>query len=342
MIDLRSDTVTQPSAGMRAAIATAEVGDDMYGEDPSVNRLQALVAELSGKPAALFVPTGTMANQIAIKVQTQPGESMISGARAHNWMFEAGAAGFISSIQVIVIPGDGRFSAGELRAHALPDVPFFAPTRLVSVENTHNDGGGKLWDAGALGGVLATARELGLATHLDGARLWNAAAATGRSIADLAAGFDTVSLCLSKGLGAPVGSLLCGSQALIDKARRVRRMLGGAMRQSGLLAAAGIYAIEHNRERLRDDHDNAQLLARALAEVPTLDVDPAEVDTNILMGRVRASQLDARELVRRCGERGVAFLALGPDRVRLVTHLDVSREDCVRAAEIIASCARPG
>jgi threonine aldolase len=267
---------------------------------------------------------------------------MISGARSHNWMFEAGAAGFISSIQVIVIPGDGRFSAGELRAHALPDLPFFAPTRLVSVENTHNDGGGKLWDAGALGGVLATARELGLATHLDGARLWNAAAATGRSIADLAAGFDTVSLCLSKGLGAPVGSLLCGSQALIDRARRFRRMLGGAMRQSGLLAAAGIYAIEHNRERLRDDHDNAQLLARALAEVPTLDVDPAEVDTNLLMGRVRASQLDARELVRRCGERGVAFLALGPDRVRLVTHLDVSREDCVRAAEIIASCARPG
>ncbi len=341
MIDLRSDTLTQPSAGMRAAIAAAEVGDDVYGEDPSVNRLQAIVAELSGQQAALFVPTGTMANQIAIKVQTQPGESMISGARAHNWMFEAGAAGFISSIQVIVIPGDGRFSADELRAHALPDIPFFAPTRLVSVENTHNDGGGKLWDPGALAGVLATARELGLATHLDGARLWNAAAATGRSIAELAAGFDTVSLCLSKGLGAPVGSLLCGSQALIDKARRVRRMLGGAMRQSGLLAAAGIYAIEHNRERLRDDHDNAQLLARALAEVPTLDVDPAEVDTNILMARVRASQLDARELVRRCGERGVAFLALGPDRMRLVTHLGVSREDCVRAAEIIASCARP-
>jgi threonine aldolase len=341
MIDLRSDTVTQPSAGMRAAIAAAEVGDDMYGEDPSVNRLQTMVAELSGKQAALFVPSGTMANQIAIKVHTQPGESMIVGARAHNWMYEAGAAGFISSIQVIVVPGDGRFTAEQLRAHALPDLAFFAPTRLVSIENTHNDGGGKLWDPGALAEVLAAARALGLATHLDGARLWNAAAATGRSIAELAAGFDTVSLCLSKGLGAPVGSVLCGSHALIEKGRRVRRMLGGALRQSGILAAAGIYAIEHNRKRLRDDHDNAQLLARALAEVPSLDVNPADVDTNIVMIHVRTSQIDARELVRRCGERGVAFLAVGPDRIRLVTHLNVSREDCVRAAEIIASCARP-
>ena len=341
MIDLRSDTMTRPCKKMRAAISAAEVGDDMYGEDPSVNRLQAIAAELSGKQAALFVPTGTMANQIAIKIQSNPGESIICGANSHHWKYEAGAAGFISSVQVIVIPGDGRFDAHELRNHILPDLPFYSPTRLLSIENSHNDGGGAIWESKSLAEVLAVAKEQDLACHLDGARLWNVSAATGRSIAQLAEGFDTVSLCLSKGLGAPIGSLLCGSNQLIARAQRVRRMLGGAMRQAGILAAAGIYAIKHNRTRLIEDHDNAKTLAQSLAKIPVLHIDPNDIHTNIVMVNIKNSKIEAPRLAVLCAERGLQFFALGPHRFRLVTHLDVSHEDCVQAARIIsASCER--
>lgn len=342
IIDLRSDTVTRPCPAMRQAIASAEVGDDMYGEDPSVNRLQERVADLIGTEDALFVPTGSMANQIAIKVLTQPGESMLAGASAHNWMFEAGAAGFISSIQITILPGDGRFTADDVHAAYLPDSLHYAPTRLVSLENTHNLGGGIVWDMAQQRAVLAAADELGLGKHLDGARLWNAAARRGVSERELAAGFDTISVCLSKGLGAPAGSLLCGSRETIRKALRIRRILGGAMRQSGILAAAGLYALEHNRARLVDDHDNAAFLARELDKVPGLRVDLDTVHTNIVMVDVERPRLDARTLVQQARERGLLVLAPNPGRMRLVTHLDVDRAACDRAVNILGALAKHG
>jgi threonine aldolase len=350
VIDLRSDTVTRPTPAMRRAMAEAEVGDDVYGEDPTVNALQERVAELIGTEAALFVPSGSMANQIALKVHTQPGDGVLVGSGAHNWVFEAGAAGAISSVQAEVLPGDGRFDAAAVRAAYRPDTHLHmnAPTRLVSVENTHNMGGGLVWDQDAVRDVVACARELGLATHLDGARLWNAAVATGLPERALAQGFDTVSVCLSKGLGAPVGSLLCGSRALMLRARRVRKILGGGMRQAGILAAAGLHAIEHHRARLAEDHANAAFLAVELARVPGLAVDRGSVHTNIVMvdltGDVAgdaAAASDARALAGRAAEHGLLFNGMSARRMRLVTHLDVDRAACTRAVEIIASLMAP-
>jgi threonine aldolase len=350
-IDLRSDTVTRPTPAMRRAMADAEVGDDVYGEDPTVNALQERVAALLGTEAALFVPSGSMANQIAIKVHTQPGDGVLVGGSAHNWMFEAGAAGAISSVQVEVLPGDGRFDAAALRAAYKPDNHMNAPTRLVSVENTHNMGGGRIWDQDAVRSVVAAARELGLATHLDGARLWNAAVAQGLPESALAQGFDTISVCLSKGLGAPVGSLLCGSRALVHRAHRFRKMLGGGMRQAGILAAAGLYALEHHRTRLAEDHANAAFLAAELARLPGLAVDPAGVHTNIVMVDIASDEAiagagagagrDARALAGRAAERGLLFHAMSPRRMRLVTHLDVDRDACTRAVEILAALVAP-
>ncbi|WP_428266123.1 low-specificity L-threonine aldolase [Haliangium sp.] len=336
-IDLRSDTVTKPSPAMRRAMAEAEVGDDVYGEDPTVNRLQDAVAELLGVEAALFVPSGSMANQIALKVHTRPGDSVVVGYGAHNFLYESGAAGALSSVQLDVVPGDGRFDAAAVRAVYKPDNHLFAPTRLVCVENTHNMGGGLVWAQDAVAEVLACARELGLGTHLDGARLWNAAVATGRSEAELAAGFDTVAVCLSKGLGAPVGSLLCGRRELVHHGHRIRKMLGGGMRQAGILAAGGLYALEHHRRRLSDDHDNARSLASALSELPGLSVDLAQVHSNIVMIDLDAdAPFDGPAVVAAASERGVLMYAPGPRRIRLVTHLDVDRAGCARAVEILA------
>ncbi|ACY15946.1 threonine aldolase family protein [Haliangium ochraceum] len=339
VIDLRSDTVTQPTAEMRRAMAEAVVGDDVYGEDPTVNQLQERVAALLGTEAALFVPSGSMANQIAIKVHTQPGDSVMVGAHAHNWLFEAGGAGAISSVQVDVLPGDGRFDAAAMRESYKPDNHLFAPTRLVSVENTHNMGGGLVWDDEPLAAVLACARELELGTHLDGARLWNAAARTGRSEAELTAGFDTIAVCLSKGLGAPVGSLLCGTRALVHKGHRVRKMLGGGMRQAGILAAAGLYALEHHRPGLTQDHDNAHYLAAELAAVPGFAVDVARVHTNIVMVDVVDSALDAQRIAAAAAERGVRVHGMSPRRMRLVTHRELDRAMCTRAIETLAALA---
>jgi threonine aldolase len=344
-IDLRSDTVTRPTPAMRRAMAEAEVGDDVYGEDPTVNALQERVAALIGTEAALFVPSGSMANQIAIKVHTQPGDGVLVGGSAHNWMFETGAAGAISSVQVEVLAGDGRFDAAAVRAAYKPDNHMNPPTRLVSVENTHNMGGGTVWDQDAVREVVACARELGMATHLDGARLWNAAVALGLPESALAQGFDTISVCLSKGLGAPVGSLLCGSRALVHRAHRVRKMLGGGMRQAGILAAAGLHAIEHHRSRLAEDHANAAFLAEELSRLPGLIIDRANVHTNIVMVDVDsgavADGMDARTLAARAAERELLFYAMSPRRMRLVTHLDVDRAACTRAVEILASLVAP-
>ena len=338
-VDLRSDTVTRPTPAMRRAIADAEVGDDVYGEDPTVRRLEETVAELLGVEAALFVPSGTMANQIALRALTQPGEEVLIGKDAHCWLFESGALAALAGAQTQVLPGDGRFTAEAVRAGYKPSISYMSPTTVVAVENTHNMGGGAVWPRTQIDEVLAATRALGMRAHLDGARLWNAAIATGQPERALAAGFDTVSVCLSKGLGAPAGSLVAGGKDVIARCHRFRKMYGGGMRQAGVLAAAGLHALAHHRARLADDHANARAIATRLAEVPGLRVDPARVETNIVMVEV-APPLDAAALVARCAAEGVRLSAIAAGRLRLVTHLDADRAACARAADVLAAAAR--
>jgi threonine aldolase len=340
VVDLRSDTVTRPTPAMREAMARAEVGDDVYGEDPSVNRLQERVAALLGVEAALYVPSGSMANQIALKVHTHHGDDVVIGEGSHNWLYESGAAGAIAGVQMTFAGKDGLYTADELRAAIKADNHHFAPTRLMCVENTHNRGGGRIWPAAQLAGVLAVAKEHGLLAHLDGARLWNVEAATGKPVAELARGFDSVSVCLSKGLGAPVGSLVCGSKDVVHRAHRVRKMLGGGMRQAGILAAAGLYALDHHRKRLVEDHQNARLLGERLAGAKHYRVDLATVESNIVI-----AELDERVpggasgLVERAKKEGVLLNSVGPRKIRLVTHLDVDRAGCERAAAVLERAA---
>jgi threonine aldolase len=333
-IDLRSDTVTSPSPGMRQAMAAAPVGDDQYGEDPSVNRLQERIAELLGKEAALFLPSGTMANQIGLKILTRPGDEVVVGDEAHVVWHEAGAGAANSGVQFTVVGRGGLFTAADLRAaHKPPGHIVFPPTTMVAVENTHNRGGGVVFPQAEAAAICATARELGMASYLDGARLFNAAAASGRTLAELAAPFDVVSVALSKGLGCPVGSLIAGRHGDIARAVRVRRMFGGAMRQSGILAAAGLWALEHNLDRLGEDHANARLLAERLAGLPGVSLDLATVQTNIVIFRMAEGEPDAATIVARAQEAGVLISAFGVRTVRAVTHLDVSRADCELAAD---------
>jgi len=337
-IDLRSDTVTLPSPGMRQAMAAAPVGDDQYGEDPSVNRLQERIAELLGKEAALFVPSGTMANQIALKILTRPGDDVVVGDEAHIVWHESGAAAANSGVQFTVVGQDGLFTVADLRAACKPPGHIvFPPTTLVAIENTHNRGGGVVFPQAEAVAICETARELGLASYLDGARLFNTAAASGHNLAELAAPFDFVSVALSKGLGCPVGSLIAGRYAGIVRARRARRMFGGAMRQSGILAAAGLYALDHNFSRLVDDHANARLLAERLAGLRGVRLDLATVQSNIVIFRMEESAPDAATIVARAEEAEVRVSAFGKRTVRAVTHLDVSREQCRRAADLLAA-----
>ena len=337
-IDLRSDTVTLPSPAMRQAMAVAPVGDDQYGEDPSVNRLQERLAELLGKEAALFVPSGTMANQTALKILTRPGDDVVVGDEAHIVWHESGAAAANSGVQFTVVGQGGLFTAADLRAACKPSGHIvFPPTTLVAIENTHNRGGGVVFPQAEAVAICETARELGLASYLDGARLFNAAAASGHSLAELAAPFDFVSVALSKGLGCPVGSLIAGRYAGIVRARRARRMFGGAMRQSGILAAAGLYALDNNFSRLVDDHANARLLAERLAGLRGVRLDLATVESNIVIFRMEESAPDAATIVARAEEAGVRVSAFGERTVRAVTHLDVSREQCRRAADLLAA-----
>ncbi len=335
MIDLRSDTVTRPTPAMRKAMAEAEVGDDVYGEDPTVKRLEQRIAEMLGQEAALFVPTGTMANQIALRSQTKPGDEVIIGRGAHCWRHESGALAAISGVQTQVIGTDGMFTADEVRVAFKGDDPYVSPTRVVAVENTHNMAGGTIWDRAQTAEVVRTAHELGMAAHLDGARIWNAAIATGASERELAAGFDSVSVCLSKGLGAPAGSLVAGSRALIKACHRFRKMHGGGMRQAGILAAAGAYALDHHRARLADDHANARTLAEGLAGVAGLTVPAPQ--TNIVM--IDVARAPAATLVALAKDRGVLLGSAGAHRIRAVTHLDVDRDAVVRAATILAELA---
>lgn len=329
-IDMRSDTVTRPSEAMRAAMLRADVGDDVYGEDPTTSKLEATVAELLEKEAALFVPSGTMGNQVALLVHTRPGDEVLVSHGAHLAWYESGAGAAIAGVQFLSIGQSGVFDADELRAAAKPERDYHPRTRLVAVENTHNRAGGRIFPEDKLARVVETARSLGLALHLDGARLWNAAVATGRSPAQLAAPFDTINVCFSKGLGAPIGSALVGSREQIRAARRFRKMLGGGMRQSGILAAGALYALEHNRERLALDHEHARLFVESLGalELGTMDA----VETNIILLRLR--QGNAEQLGAALATEGVLASVFDASTLRFVTHLDLSHADVLAAAGI--------
>jgi threonine aldolase len=339
-IDLRSDTVTRPSAAMRAAIAAAPVGDDQYGEDPTTNALQARIAALLGKEAALFFPSGTMVNQVAVRTLTRPGDDAIVSRESHLGWHETGGVAANSGVQLTEIGSRGVFTVDEfLAARKAQGHILYPPTTLVSIENTQNRMGGIVFPQDEAVKICAAAREHGVASYLDGARLWNAAVASGRTAAELSAPFDLVGVALSKGLGAPGGSLLAGAKALIDKCVRYRRMAGGAMRQSGIFSAAGLYALDHNMDRLADDHAIARLLGERLAASPRIVLDLATVQTNILVFSLAPDAPDSATLVARAKERGVLLFAFGPRTVRAVTHLDVTREQCARAAEVLLAVA---
>lgn len=335
-IDLRSDTVTRPSAEMRAAIAAAPVGDDQFGEDPAVNILQARIAALLGKASALWLPTGTMANQVALRALTQPGDDVIVSRESHAVWHETGGSAANAGVQFTAIGKKGFFTPDDFLAAVKPRGHIvYPPTTLVEIENTHNRAGGVIFPQEAAERICAAAAERGIATYLDGARLWNAAVASGRSPLELAAPFELVSVALSNGLGAPGGSLLAGSRASIQRCVRYRRMFGGAMRQVGIFAAAGLYALDHNIERLAEDHANARLIAERLSTSSKVILDLDTVQTNILVFDLAADAPDAPTVVARSRERGVLIFAFGPRTIRLVTHLDVCRQACERAAEVL-------
>jgi threonine aldolase len=336
-IDLRSDTVTRPSPEMRQAMAAATVGDDQYGEDPSVNLLQQRIAALLGKEAALFVPSGTMANQIAIKLMTRPGDDVIVGQNAHMMWHEAGAAAANSGVQFSSVGSGGKFTVDEFRQAVKPRGHIvLPPTGLVAIENTQNMGGGIVFPQKDAVAICAAAREEGIDSYLDGARLFNASVASGLPLSGLARPFDLVSVALSKGLGCPVGSVLAGNQAHISRAVTARRRFGGAMRQSGILAAAGLYALDRNVERLADDHANARLFAEGIAGLPGVELDLDTVQTNIVIWQMAPDGPDAATIVAKAKASGVLISALGARTVRVVTHMDVITEQCVRATEVLA------
>jgi threonine aldolase len=337
-IDLRSDTVTQPTAAMRAAMSAAPVGDDQYGEDPSTNRLQARCAELLGKEAALWLPSGTMANQVALRTLTRPGDEVVASRESHAAWHEAGGAAANAGVQIHEIGQGGWFSADDLRAAVKPrNFAIFPTTTLVQVENTHNRAGGVVVPQAEVLRIAAVARELGLATFLDGARLWNASVASGLPLHELAAPFDLVAVAFSKGLGAPGGSLLAGSKAQVQVADRHRRRMGGAMRQNGIFSAAALHALDHHLGRLGEDHANARLFAERLAASAPVNLDLSTVQTNIVVFRLPGTlAIDAPTLSARARDHGVLVNAFGPRTVRAVTHLDVTAAQCGRAAEVLA------
>jgi threonine aldolase len=337
-IDLRSDTVTRPTAAMRAAMASAAVGDDQYGEDPTVNELQARVAGLLGKEAALWVPTGTMANQVALRALTRPGDDVIVSRESHTVWHETGASAANAGVQFTEIGTGGLFTAADFLAVVKPRGHIlYPPTTLVEIENTHNRGGGLIFPQEEAVAICNAAHARGVATYLDGARLWNSAVATRRPLAELAAPFDLVGVCLSKGLGAPGGSLLAGARDVVATCQRYRRMAGGAMRQVGIFAAAGLHALDHHLERLAEDHANAHALAAKLAKHPRVQLDLATVQTNIVVFRLTADAPDAATVVGRAGEQSLLLFPFGPRTIRVVTHLDVTREQCELAGDILLS-----
>lgn len=343
MIDLRSDTVTKPTPGMLAAMMAAAVGDDVYGEDPAVNELERRVADHFGMEAGLFVPSGTMGNQIAVRVHCRPQDEVLLETTSHIYLWEAGGPAALSGVTLRQV--DGRFGVLDVadlddKLHP-PDDLHSVRSRLVCLENTHNRGGGTVYPLEKVAAVSAWARANGLAMHLDGARVWNAVVASGVGPKEWARHFDTISVCFSKGLGAPVGSALVGPKDLIAHARRVRKLFGGAMRQAGYLAAACLYALDRHLDRLAEDHTNAKLIAEAVREVPGLTLVPPEVETNLVWFEVDPAVGTAKDVVGRLREKGVLVAALGKTVVRAVTHLDVTGEQCRAAADVIRGL-RPG
>ncbi len=332
MIDLRSDTATRPTPAMREAMARAEVGDDVLGEDPTVRDLEEETARIVGKEAALFVSSGTMGNQLAIATQTRPGDEVVGGEGAHPVLYESAAGAALSGVQFQVAGRGGFFNADDLEASVQPPQYWHPRTSLVALENTHNRAGGRVWPAQMAVAVAERAHALGLSVHLDGARIWNGSVASGIDVATMCLPFDTVSVCFSKGLGAPVGSAFCGSRAAVEQARRFRKRWGGGMRQVGILAAGALYALAHHRARLADDHANARALAEGLAKTQRARVEVQGVETNIVNIDVQAS---AQAVSAKARTMGVLLQATGPSRLRAVTHLDVSRTDIETAVELL-------
>lgn len=333
MIDLRSDTVTLPTEEMRAAMARAEVGDDVYGEDPTVNRLQEAAAAATGKEAALFVPTGSMGNLLAVKCHTQPGDEVVIQQEAHILRFEMGGLCFISGVTPRALPGlRGILQPDEVAANLNTDVPYYRMrTTLVCVEDTHNYGSGSVYPLETLAAIRQAADAHRVPIHMDGARVFHAAVAQGVPVSRITQYVDSVMFCFSKGLSAPVGSILCGSREFIEKARRFRRVVGGGMRQAGVVAAAALLALETMVERLAEDHQMARRLAEGLAELPGLHIDPASVETNIVLFRLDGGVPACAALVRQLRERGVLASQLTPDSVRMVTHRHIGAAEVERA-----------
>jgi threonine aldolase len=337
LIDLRSDTVTKPTAAMRRAMAEAEVGDDVYGEDPTVNRLEQRAAEILGKEAALFVPSGTMGNTIAIKLHTSHGEEVICDARAHILDWELSMTAWFSGCLVRSIPtDDGILRWDVVKNHLRPHGPHCAPTALIEIENTHNMAGGTVYPVDLIEDICGHAHDAGLKVHMDGARVFNAATAVGRPVREIVAKVDTVMFCLSKALGAPVGSMVAGSAEAIARGRLFRKRLGGGMRQAGVLAAAGLIALEETPKRLSEDHANARFLAEEFSKLPGLSIDARKVVTNIVIFDVSGTGTTPTDLSARLKEQGVLLNGVNARQMRAVTHYDVSREDCERAVEAVA------
>jgi threonine aldolase len=336
IIDLRSDTVTRPTPGMRAAMHTAEVGDDVFDDDPTVHRLQERVAALLGKEAALFVPSGSMSNQICIKGHTQPGDELLCEATSHVYLYEAGGPAVHSGVTCRTFEGDGGIlDLSQLDGQIKADNEHLVRTRLICLENTHNRGGGRVYPLEKLQAIGSWAHENGLCMHLDGARLWNAIVATGISAAEWAAPFDSVSVCFSKGLGAPIGSALAGTKEFVARGRRIRKLFGGGMRQVGILAAAALYALDHHVDRLAEDHRNARVIAQAIADTPGLRLDPPEVETNLVWVEVDPELGPASDVTGALEARGLLLHTSGTHTFRAATHLDVSAAKAIQAAEII-------
>jgi threonine aldolase len=343
IVDLRSDTVTRPTPAMRRAMAAAEVGDDVYREDPTVNRLQERVAEIFNREAALFVPSGTMGNQAALKAHTRPGQEVLCEARAHIFNYELGMlCAFSGIVPRTVLAEEGIMTWAQIEPLIRGRSDHHSVTGLIEIENTSNLAGGSVYPLAVSEEICDRAHQRGLPVHLDGARIFNASVALGHSVVELTRRFDSIMFCLSKGLGAPVGSMMVGSKDFIEEARLVRKMLGGGMRQAGVLAAAGLVALEEGPKRLHIDHENARLLAEGLAEIPGVKIDPAKVKTNILFFDVSTSGFTAQEVSKRLAAQGVLANGLGPATIRMVTHLDVQRAGCERALSVLRNVLAVG
>jgi threonine aldolase len=341
VVDLRSDTVTKPTPAMRRAMAEAEVGDDVYGEDPTINKLEHRAAEIFAREAAIFVPTGSMGNTIAIKIHTKPGQEIICEERGHVFNYEMGMLSFFSGCVPRTIFGeDGALRWSDIKKKIAPGIYYRAQTGLVSLENTHNMAGGTVYPQAMADEVCDGAHALGIPVHLDGARIFNASVALGKPVADITKKFDSVMFCLSKGLGAPVGSLLVGTKKFIEQARVYRKALGGGMRQAGVLAAAGLIALEEGPKRLHEDHANAKFLAEGLAKLRGIKLDPEKVQTNIVVFEISGTGLDSAAFTRKLMEENVLASGISPTEIRIVTHMDVDRSACERALAAISNICR--